>query len=59
MKGGVMAVRVLALLSAVLVVLTILEARTIRDLRAELQAARTERDQLRAGVASPAQPCPE
>jgi hypothetical protein len=54
-----MAVRVLALLSAVLVVLTMLEARTIRDLRAELQVARAERDELRARVASMPQPCQE
>ena len=44
MNSGVetwaMAVRVLALISAVLVVLTVLEARTIRELRSELQSMR-------------------
>jgi hypothetical protein len=52
-----MAVRLLALISAVLVVLTVLEARTIRELRSELQAMRVERGQVAAGQTSPPRPC--
>jgi hypothetical protein len=48
-----MAVRALALVSAVLVVVTVLEARTNRRLRSELQLLRTEREEVKAGLASP------
>jgi hypothetical protein len=47
-----MAVRALALLSAVLVVTAVLEARAIRRLRAEVQLLRGERDRVTAGLAS-------
>ena len=47
-----MAVRALALLSAVLVVVTALEAGAIRRLRSELQVVRAEREEVKAGMAS-------
>ena len=47
-----MAVRVLALLSALLAVVAVLEAGAIRRLRSELQVLRTEREQVKTGVAS-------
>ena len=47
-----MAVRVLALVSAMLVVMTVLEARAIRGLRSELQLLRAEREDVKAGLAS-------
>jgi hypothetical protein len=47
-----MAVRVLALLSAVLIVTEVLEARAIRNLRSELQLLRAEREEVKAGLAS-------
>ena len=43
-------VRVLALLSLVLGVVAALEARTIRAARQELQALRTERERVKAGI---------
>ena len=59
MNSGVeawaMAVRVLALISAVLVVLAVLEARTIRDLRSELQSLRA--GAITSGAASATNPC--
>ena len=45
-----MAVRVLALVSALLVVTTVLEAGAIRRLRSELQAIREEREAVKAGL---------
>jgi hypothetical protein len=45
------AFRVVVLLSAVLFVLAVAEARTIRELRAELQQLRSERDEFQAGLA--------
>jgi hypothetical protein len=45
-----MAVRALALVSALLIVTTVLEAGAIRRLRSELQAIRAERDAVKAGV---------
>jgi hypothetical protein len=50
--GWGMAVRVLALIAAVLAVSATLEGRAIRRLRAELQVARTEREEARAGLTS-------
>ncbi len=47
-----MAVRALALLSAVLIVTAVLEARAIRGLRAEVQLLRAERESVKAGLAS-------
>jgi hypothetical protein len=47
-----MAVRALALLSAVLVAVTVLEAGAIRRLRSELQVLRTEREEVKTGLAS-------
>lgn len=47
-----LAVRVLALLSAVLVAIAGLEARTIRRLRSDVQQLRNERDQQASGVIS-------
>ena len=47
-----LAVRVLALLSAVLVAIAGLEARTIRRLRSDVQQLRNERDQHTSGVIS-------
>ena len=47
-----LAVRVLALLSAVLIAIAGLEARTIRRLRSDVQQLRNERDQHTAGVIS-------
>ena len=47
-----LAVRVLALLSAVLVAIAGLEARTIRRLRSDVQQLRDERDQQASGVIS-------
>jgi hypothetical protein len=47
-----MAVRALALVSAVSVVVTVLEARAIRGLRSELQVLRAEREDVKAGLAS-------
>ena len=47
-----MAVRALALVSAVLVVVMVLEAGAIRRLRSELQVLRTEREDVKAGLAS-------
>jgi hypothetical protein len=52
-----MAVRVLALISAVLTVVVVLEARAIRELRSELQNARAQQAKLEAGPASPSGPC--
>lgn len=46
------AVRLLALLSGVLGLLVVLEGRSLRLTRAELQQLRSERDQVKAGVAS-------
>jgi hypothetical protein len=46
------AIRVLALLSAGLAVLAVLEAAAIRQGRAELQQLRAERDEARAGIAA-------
>jgi hypothetical protein len=48
-----MAVRALALVSTVLLVVTVLEAGAIRRLRAELQTLRTEREEVKTGLASP------
>jgi hypothetical protein len=47
-----MAVRALALVSTVLVVVTVLEAGAIRALRSELQTLRTEREEVKTGQAS-------
>jgi hypothetical protein len=47
-----LAVRVLSLLSAVLLVVVFLEARTVRQVRAELQQLRSERDQTKANIAA-------
>ena len=47
-----MAVRALALVSTVLVVVTVLEAGAIRRLRSELQVLRTEREEVKTGLAS-------
>jgi len=44
-------VRALGLLSGVLLIFAIAEARTIREARAEIAQLRAERDQVRAGVA--------
>jgi hypothetical protein len=46
------AVRVLALVSALLAVVAVLEAGTIRRLRSELQVLRTEREEVKTGLAS-------
>jgi len=48
-----MAVRALALVSTVLVVVTGLEAGAIRRLRSELQVLRAEREEVKTGLASP------
>ena len=48
-----MAVRALALVSTVLIVVTVLEAGAIRRLRSELQLLRTEREEVKTGLASP------
>jgi len=45
-----LAVRVLSLLSAVLLIVVFLEARTVRQARAELQQLRSERQQTKAGI---------
>lgn len=47
-----MAVRVLAVLSAVLMTVVILEGWTLRRARAEMQQLRTEREQMKAGIAA-------
>jgi len=47
-----MAVRVLALVSALVVVVAVLEAAAIRRLRSELQVLRTEREDVKTGLAS-------
>ena len=47
-----LAVRILAVLSGVLLVVVVLEARTVRLARAELQQLRTEREQARTAVLS-------
>ena len=47
-----MAVRGLALLSVLPVVVAVLEAAAIRRLRSELQVLRTEREEVKAGLAS-------
>jgi hypothetical protein len=44
------AVRLLALISAVLLVIVVLEARTVRQARGELQQLRTERDSAKSTV---------
>ena len=46
------AVRVLGLLSAVLIIIAVLEAWTVRRARAELQQLRTEREQTKIHLAS-------
>ena len=46
------AVRVLGVLSAVLLTIVILEGRTLRRARAELQELRTEREQAKTSMAS-------
>ena len=46
------AVRVLALISTVLLVITALEARTVRQARAELQQLRAEREQAKTNAAA-------
>lgn len=48
----VMAVRVMAVLLAVLTVVAGLEARAVRRARAELQQLRAERDDVKAGIAA-------
>jgi hypothetical protein len=48
-----MAVRALALVSAVLATVAVLEAGAIRRLRSELQILRTEREEVKTGLASP------
>ena len=48
-----MGVRILALLSAVLMVLAVLEGAALRRARAELQQLRTEREDAKAGLTSP------
>ena len=45
-------VRVLAVVSALLLVVTVLEARAVRQARAELQQLRSEREQVKSGIAS-------
>ncbi len=45
-----LAVRVLAVLSSVLLIVVLLEGRTVRQARAELQQLRTERDQSQAAA---------
>jgi hypothetical protein len=47
-----LAVRVLALVSAVLLVVVFLEARTVRQARAELQQLRNEREQTKTSLAA-------
>lgn len=47
-----LAVRVLALVSAVLLVVVFLEARTVRTARAELQQLRSEREQTKTLIAA-------
>ena len=47
-----MAVRALALVSTVLIVVTVLEAGAIRRLRSELQLLRAEREEVKTGLAS-------
>lgn len=46
------AVRILAVIAGLAVMVAVLEGRTVRQARAELQAMRTERDTAKAGVAS-------
>jgi hypothetical protein len=47
-----LAIRVLTLLSVVLLIVVFLEARTVREARAELQQLRTEREQTKASTAA-------
>ncbi len=47
-----LAVRALAVISALLLVVTVLEARTVREARRELQQLRAEREQVKAGISS-------
>jgi hypothetical protein len=47
-----LAVRALALTSALLLVVAVLEARTVREARSELQQLRAEREQVKAGISS-------
>jgi hypothetical protein len=47
-----MAVRALALVSTVLIVVTVLEAGAIRRLRSELQLLRAEREEVKTGLSS-------
>jgi len=47
-----LAVRVLAVASALLLVIAVLEARAIRRARSEIQQLRSERDAVKAGIAS-------
>ena len=47
-----MAVRALALVSVMLAVVAVLEAGAIRRLRSELQVLRTEREEVKTGLAS-------
>lgn len=47
-----LAVRVLSLFSAVLLVVLFLEARTVRQVRAELQQLRSEREQTKVSTAA-------
>jgi hypothetical protein len=47
-----LAVRALALISALLLVIAVLEARTVREARSELQQLRAEREQVKAGISS-------
>lgn len=47
-----MAVSALALVSVLLVVVAVLEGTAIRELRSELQALRTEREEVKTGLAS-------
>lgn len=47
-----LAIRVLAIASALLLVIAVLEARALRRARSEVQQLRSERDAVKAGIAS-------
>src|SRR5450759_5166024 len=47
-----LAIRVLAIASALLLVIAVLEARALRRARSEVQQLRSERDTVKAGIAS-------